>query len=51
MSVEITDQSGVLPDIELDVRQTFDLDVDLKVPGFSTTNEYVPFIDEPNKPL
>ena len=46
MSVEIIDQSGVLPDIELDVRQTFDLDVDLKVPGFSTANEYVPSIDD-----
>mgnify|MGYP003310828710 CR=1 FL=1 len=47
--MEITDQSGVTPDIELDVRQTFDLDVDLKVPGFSTANDYVPSIDEAYK--
>ena len=47
--MEITDQSGVLPDIKLDVRQTFDLDVDLKVPGFSTANDYVPNVDEAYK--
>ncbi len=47
--MEISDQSGVTPDIELDVRQTFDLDVDLKVPGFSTANDYVPSIDEAYK--
>ena len=34
------------PDIELDVRQVFDIDVDLKVPGFSESNDYVPNIDE-----
>jgi len=39
MSIEITDESGVLPDIEIDVGQTFDLEVDLKVPGFSTAND------------
>lgn len=49
MTLEIIDQSGVTPDIELDVRQTFDLDVDLKVPGFSTANDYVPSIDEAYK--
>ena len=37
------------PDIEVDVRQTFDLDLDLKVPGFSSPNEYVPNIDEAYK--
>ena len=49
MTMEITDQSGVLPDIELDVRQTFDLDVDLKVAGFSNANDYVPITDEAYK--
>ena len=34
------------PDIELDVRQVFDIDVDLKVPGFSESNDYVPNIDD-----
>ncbi len=28
------------PDIQLDVRQMFDIDVDMKVPGFSEANEY-----------
>tara|TARA_B110000014_G_C20123472_1_gene596679 strand:+ start:1176 stop:2177 length:1002 start_codon:yes stop_codon:yes gene_type:complete len=40
-----TEYSDKTPDIELDVLQTFDLDVDLKVPGFSEPNEYVPSID------
>ena len=35
-----------LPDIELDVKQTFDIDVDLKVPAFSNPNDYVPNIDD-----
>jgi len=34
------------PDIQLDVGQMFDIDVDMKVPGFSEPNEYVPIIDE-----
>ena len=34
------------PDIQLDVGQMFDIDVDMKVPGFSEPNEYVPTIDE-----
>ncbi|MDC0072286.1 AAA family ATPase [Gammaproteobacteria bacterium] len=37
------------PDIKLDVRQTFDIDVDLKVPSFSNGNEYVPEIDSAYK--
>ena len=32
MATEVTNN----PDIEVDVRQTFDLDLDLKVPGFSS---------------
>ncbi|HJM14879.1 MAG TPA: AAA family ATPase, partial [SAR86 cluster bacterium] len=34
------------PDIQLDVGQMFDIDVDMKVPGFSEPNEYVPTIDQ-----
>ncbi len=34
------------PDVEISVRQTFGLDVDMKVPGFSSSSEYVPDIDE-----
>ena len=34
------------PDIQLDVGQMFDIDVDMKVPGFSEPNEYVPNIDQ-----
>ena len=41
-NTEYTDRK---PDIELDVLQTFDLDLDLKVPAFSEPNEYVPNID------
>ena len=37
------------PDIQLDVRQMFDIDVDMKVPGFSEANEYVPIIDQAYK--
>ena len=34
-----------LPDSEIDVREAFGLDVDLKVPAFSQTSEHVPTID------
>ena len=34
------------PDIELDVRKTFGIDVDMKVPAFSTTSTYVPDLDQ-----
>ena len=37
------------PDIQLDVGQMFDIDVDMKVPGFSEPNEYVPNIDQAYK--
>ncbi|MFP4004610.1 MAG: cobaltochelatase subunit CobS [Alphaproteobacteria bacterium] len=33
------------PDIKVNVRQTFGLDVDMEVPGFSEPNEYVPVLD------
>ncbi|SLN32555.1 cobaltochelatase subunit CobS [Oceanibacterium hippocampi] len=35
-----------LPDIEVSVSQTFGLDSDLKVPGFSERTEHVPDLDE-----
>ncbi len=34
------------PDIEVSVRQTFGIDVDMVVPGFSKSSEYVPDIDD-----
>ncbi len=34
------------PDIELSVRETFGIDIDLKVPAFSEASEYVPAVDE-----
>ncbi|MDX2028772.1 MAG: cobaltochelatase subunit CobS [Alphaproteobacteria bacterium] len=39
------DEKG-LPDIKVSVRQTFGLDSDLQVPGFSQAGEHVPDIDE-----
>ena len=35
-----------IPDSEVDVREAFGLDVDLKVPAFSVASEHVPAIDE-----
>jgi len=35
-----------LPDIQVSVRQTFGIDTDLKVPGFSEAGEHVPVIDD-----
>ena len=34
------------PDIELSVRETFGIDIDLRVPAFSEAIEYVPAVDE-----
>ena len=47
----MTDKLGALkgdgtPDSEIDVREAFGLDVDLKVPAFSEPSEHVPAIDE-----
>ncbi|MBL4680493.1 MAG: cobaltochelatase subunit CobS [Pseudomonadales bacterium] len=39
------EENGI-PDTEYDVRQTFGLDVDLKVPGFSVASEHVPLVDD-----
>ena len=36
-------------DLEIDVRKTFDIDIDLKVMAFKEQNEYVPSIDESYK--
>ncbi len=41
----IPDEKG-LPDIKVSVRQTFGLDTDMQVPGFSQVGEHVPDIDE-----
>ena len=49
MSDEITHgrpaHSLAAPDTEVNVRQTFGIDLDMMVPAFSTTSEYVPVID------
>ena len=34
------------PNIELSVRETFGIDIELKVPAFSEASEYVPAVDE-----
>ncbi|MDA0977393.1 MAG: cobaltochelatase subunit CobS [Proteobacteria bacterium] len=34
-----------IPDTQVDVREAFGLDIDLKVPAFSVTSEHVPAID------
>ncbi len=39
-------EKSALPDLTLSVRQTFGLDSDMQVPGFSQKNEHVPEIDE-----
>ncbi len=38
-----------IPDLEIDVRKIFDIDIDLKVMAFKEPNEYVPSIDESYK--
>jgi cobaltochelatase CobS len=45
MTQTIPDEKG-MPDIKVSVRQTFGLDTDLQVPGFSQAGEHVPDIDE-----
>ena len=39
------DGTGI-PDTHYDVRDTFGLDVDIKIPGFSTVSEHVPELDK-----
>ena len=38
-----------IPNVEIDVRKTFDIDVDMKVMAFKEPNEYVPNVDESYK--
>ena len=38
-----------LPNVEIDVRKTFDIDVDMKVLAFEEPNEHVPSIDSAYK--
>ena len=38
-----------IPSVEIDVRKTFDIDVDMKVMAFKEPNEYVPTIDNSYK--
>ena len=38
-----------IPSVEIDVRETFDIDVDMKVMAFKEPNEYVPTIDNSYK--
>ena len=38
-----------VPNLEIDVSKTFDIDVDMKVMGFKKPNEYVPTLDESYK--
>ena len=40
-----TKKDNGLPNNEIDVRKTFDIDVDMKVMAFTEANEYVPTID------
>ncbi len=44
--VELANDEKGLPDIKVSVRQSFGLDSDLQVPGFSQPGEHVPDIDE-----
>ena len=34
------------PDLKISVRQTFGLDTDMEIEGFSKRNQYLPDIDE-----
>lgn len=43
--VETLESTGI-PDTEVDVREVFGLDVDMKVPAFSAPSEHVPAIDD-----
>ena len=38
-----------IPNVEIDVRKTFDIDVDMKVMAFKEPNEYVPIVDNSYK--
>ncbi|MBC7951513.1 MAG: cobaltochelatase subunit CobS, partial [Rhodospirillaceae bacterium] len=40
-----SDHPLAVPDIEVSVRETFGIDIDMKVPAFSQGSEHVPEID------
>ena len=40
---------SLTPDLEVDVRETFGVDIDMKVPGFSERDPHVPDVDEAYK--
>lgn len=46
MNQQLTLDNLEAPDTELDVREVFGLDVDLKVPAFSQVTEHVPPVDD-----
>ncbi|MDH7798143.1 cobaltochelatase CobS [Beijerinckia sp. GAS462] len=41
-----TKEANGLPDIKVSVRQLFNIDSDMEVPAYSTSNSYVPDLDE-----
>jgi len=43
---QTTESQAGLPDITLNVHQTFGIDSDIEVPGFSEANEHVPEVDD-----
>ena len=46
MSITLENQK---PDIKISVRQTFNLDTEMEIDGFSKKNKYVPEIDNDYK--
>jgi len=45
VSERAADRAAPLPDIKMSVRQTFGIDTDMEVPGYSRTEEHVPDLD------
>ena len=45
----MTSLTELVPDIKVSIKQTFGLDTDMQVDGFSKKNEYVPDIDNSYK--
>ena len=41
----MTSLTKLVPDIKISIKQTFGLDTDMQVDGFSKKNEYVPDVD------
>ena len=42
----MTSLTELIPDIKVSIKQTFGIDTDMQVDGFSKKNEYVPDIDK-----